>query len=229
MVAGVQDQVAAPPGPAGTIGYFPLADGNMLAIDLAGGTTEGGVNQLWRVNVGGILNHTPVVTRDAVFASGDHSGVARVDRTTGELAWRTESMADLVLAVNEEFAYVRDRQGRLLIYDVRRATDPARRMSVPLTGYNFPEFNVPVVNTVSDRLFLAADNGLIVCLRDASAKYARPVRMAPEIAVNPLPKEAPKKDGMPPMAPETPPAPDTPPAPAPEPKKPAPVPKKPGD
>ena len=57
--------------------------------------------------------------------------------------------------------------------DVRRATDPAGRRSVPLSGYDFAAFNVPVVNTVSDRLFLAADNGLLVCLRDASAKYAR--------------------------------------------------------
>ena len=176
MVAGVQDQVAAPPGQAGTIGYFPLADGNMLAIDLAGGTTEGGVNQLWRVNVGGILNHLPVVTRDAVFASGDHSGVARVDRTTGELAWRTESMADLVLAVNEEFAYVRDRQGRLLIYDVRRATDPARRMSVPLTGYNFPEFNVPVVNTLEDNRLVGklARAEVLALFAEAIARSSQP-------------------------------------------------------
>src|SRR6185312_2319506 len=141
---------------------------------------------------------------------------ARVNRDTGDLVWRTDPTADLLLAVNQEFAYVRDRQGRLLIYDVRRATDPLRHFSVPLTGYNFPEFNVPVVNTVSDRLFLAADNGLVVCLRDASTKYVRPLRMAPPVTVNPLPKEAPKKDGMAPMTPEAP-APDAPPVPAPEP------------
>src|SRR5205814_10178618 len=134
-----------------------------------------------------------------------------------------------VAAVNQEFAYLRDRQGRLHVFDARRPTDPNTRRSAPLAGIELGEFNVPVTNMATDRVYLAADNGLIVCLRDAAAKYARPVRMSPEIAVNPLPKEAPKKDGMPPMAPETPPAPDTPPAPAPEPKKPAPVPKKPGD
>lgn len=202
VVGAMQNTAAAAPAQAGTIGYVPLNDGNLAAVDLAGGNTVGGPNVLWRANVGGLMNHTPVVARDAVFASGDNSGVARVDRATGDVVWQSDTTADLVLAVNDEFAYVRDRQGRLLVFDARRATNPAARQSVPLSGYNFAEFNVPVVNTVSDRLFLAADNGLLVCLRDASAKYARPVRMAPEATVNPIPKEAAKKDaGMPPPAP----------------------------
>ena len=38
---------------------------------------------------------------------------------------------------------------------------------IDLTG-----FGIPIANTVSDRIFLASDNGLLVCLRDASPKYA---------------------------------------------------------
>jgi hypothetical protein len=195
LVGVLQNEVAAPPGQAGTIGYVPLTDGNLAAVELTSGSTNSGVIVLWRANVGGIMNHAPVVTRDAVFASGDNSGVARIDRASGDVIWQTETNADLLLAANEEFAYVRDRQGRLWVYDVRRATDPANRRTVPLSGYDFATFNVPVVNTVSDRLFLAADNGLLVCLRDASPKYARPVRMAPEVTINVAPKEVPKKDG----------------------------------
>jgi outer membrane protein assembly factor BamB len=208
LTAVLQNEIAAAPGQAGTIGYVPLTDGNMVAADLSAGNRSSGVNVLWRVNVGGIMNHPPVVTKDAVFASGDNSGVTRVDRASGDVIWRTDTTADLLLAVNEEFAYIRDRQGRLWVYDVRRATDPAGRRTVPLSGYDFAAFNVPVVNTMSDRLFLAADNGLLVCLRDASPKYARPVRMAPEVIVNLFPKEAPKKDGgmpTPGMPPEAPP------------------------
>jgi outer membrane protein assembly factor BamB len=203
LVAALQNAVAAQPGQAGTIGYVPLTDGNLAAVDLAAGSTASGAIVLWRANVGGIMNHVPVVTRDAVFASGDNSGVARIDRASGDVIWHTETTADLLAAANEEFAYVRDRQGRLWVYDVRRATDPANRRTVPLSGYDFSAFNVPVVNTVSDRLFLAADNGLLVCLRDASPKYARPVRMAPEVTVNPLPKVVPKKEpGMPESPPD---------------------------
>ena len=202
----LSDNVSAPPGQAGTTGYFPLADGNLMAIDLSSGDIVSGATVLWRTSVGGLMSRTPVVTASAVYAAGDASGVGRVDRATGELTWKTDGMADRVLAVNQEFVYIRDRRGRILVYDARRATDPARKMSVPLSGFEAAEFNVPVVNTVSDRLYLAAENGLLVSLRDATAKYAQPMRMAPEILVN-LPKPEPKKDGMPPATPPVAPAP----------------------
>lgn len=179
LVAQLPDQVLAPPGQAGTIAYAPLADGDVVAVDLTGGDLVGGINRLWRATVGGLQNHTPFVTQDAVYAAGDNSGVTRIDRATGDVVWKSDRSADLVIAANQEFVYVRDRQGRMLVFDARRATDPAARFSAPLSGIDLAEFNVPVVNTVSDRIFLAADNGLLVCLRDASPKYAAPVRINP--------------------------------------------------
>lgn len=193
--------VSAAPAQAADMGYFPIGDGNLLAIDLTTGNLTGGANVLWRATVSGLMNHSPLVTRDAVYASGDNSGVTRVDRTTGKLIWQSEGPADRVLAANDDFVYVRNRQGRLLIYDARKPLDPDLGDVRPLTGLDLPAFNVPFTNTVTDRLYLAADNGLIVCLRDASAKYARPVRMAPDSTPPP-----PKKDGpeMPPMPAEQP-------------------------
>jgi outer membrane protein assembly factor BamB len=178
------EQIAARPGQAETLAYVPLVDGTLVAVDLEGGNQTAGVNSPWRVNIGGLMNRTPLVTEDAVFVAGDNTGVARVDRKSGTLIWRTERAADRIAAVNEEFAYVRDRHGRLLVYDANRATAGTGR-SAPLTGINVAEFNVPVVNTVSDRVYLAADNGLIVCLRDASPKYAAPVRMTVDATINP--------------------------------------------
>lgn len=208
------EQVAAPPAQVGVTAYVPLGDGSLLAVDLEGGSRESGLNILWRTNVGGILNQTPLVTADAVFAGGDHSGVVRVDRATGTQVWRTDRQADRLIAVNQDFAYVRDRLGKLLVYDVRRPTEASGR-AAPLTGLDVPEFNIPVVNTSTDRVFLAADNGLIVCLRDASRKYESPVRMAPPVQADPAPRpttppampmEAMPKEGMPPApAPPAPP------------------------
>lgn len=200
----VWDQLAAPPALAETTAYIPLSDGSLLAVDSQGGNRISGLNVVWRANVGGILNHTPLVTKDAVFASGDHSGVVRVDRANGNIVWRTDRQADHVLAVNDDFAYVRERQGKLLVYDVKRATDPQTGRAAPLTGLDLPEFNIPVTNTVSDRVFLVADNGLIVCLRDASRKYENPVRMVPRGQVDPSPRPAVAPAGMPP-APAAPP------------------------
>jgi hypothetical protein len=137
-----------------------------------------------------------MVTKDAVFVAGDNTGVARVDRKTGDLVWRSDRAADRITAVNEEFVYVRDRQGRLLLFDAQRRVATGR--AAPLTGINVAEFNVPVVNMATDRVLLAADNGLIVCLRDASPKYAAPVRMAAEINVDPPREEGVKGLEMPP-------------------------------
>jgi outer membrane protein assembly factor BamB len=206
---GLWAHVAARPGRAGTIAYCGLDDGSLVAVDLEGGTRDSGLTLAWRSNIGGILNQPPLVTPDAVFASGDRSGVVRVNRATGAVVWRTDRQADRILTVNQDFAYVRERQGKLLVYDAKRPTDASGR-SAPLAGLDLPEFNIPVENTVSDRLFLAADNGLVVCLRDASAKYTDPVRMAPQRLVDAPPKPAPgmmpaepmPKDAVPPAPPE---------------------------
>lgn len=181
--------VSATPGQAGDMGYFPLADGNLLAIDLNTGNLVGGANVIWRSTVGGLMDHPPLVTRDAIYASGENSGVARIDRTTGKVLWKSESSADTVLASTDDFVYVRNNQGRMLMYDTRQVLDPSLGRVRPLTGADLPAFNVPFTNTVTDRLYLAADNGLLVCLREATPKYSRPVRMAPD-----PPKPVEKKD-----------------------------------
>jgi outer membrane protein assembly factor BamB len=201
------------PQDAGLLGFVGLVDGTLLAIDLGASGPENGrpgpARIEWRATLGGLLNRKPLATADAVYASGDHAGVAKVDALTGEVIWRTESAADRILAVNEEFAYVLDRLGNLLVYDARKATDPETRRSAPLATLNVGGFNVPVTNSHTDRLFLTADNGTLICLRDASTKYARPVRMGvrpivtvaapaeaapPEAAPAALPPEPPKKD-----------------------------------
>lgn len=134
----------------------------------------------------------------------------------GDIVWRSDDSADHVIGANDEFVYVRDRQGRLMVFDAARPTAPPRLRSAPLASgeldataarlaeeerkrssplgtINLGEFNVPVMNTVSDRVYLAADNGLIVCLRDAKAKYNRPVRIWPTVVeVPPPPKKAPE-------------------------------------
>lgn len=182
------DLVAAPPGQAGTLAYVPLADGSLVAVDLTSGGLVGGLISPWRTNVGGYPNRTPLVTNDALFAAGDNSGVSRVDRATGDVVWRSaDPAADRPVGVNGSFVYVRDRQGRLAVYDAARPNLPDGR-SAPLSRLDVAAFNVPVVNTVTDRVYLAADTGLLVSLRDASARYANPVRMAPEVSVNPVPK-----------------------------------------
>ena len=156
-------------------------------------------------DTGGINNHTPFVSKNYIYASGDDSGVICVDRETGTVIWRSDLSADRIIGANEEFVYIRDRQGRFLVYDAKRATDPARKKSLPLGSANLKEFNINIVNTVSDRVYLAADNGVLVCLRDAVPKYAKAMRIWPAPIVN-SPKKViiesqPGKDDMNPVSP----------------------------
>lgn len=229
--------IAAAPVASGLTHFIPMGNGTLVAIDAASGNLSGGAIVRWRAVPGGINNHSPFVTKDRVYASGDDTGVVclyrfdgpikgdkparapepkgadpkadpaapadpkgapkadpddvlRVEARAreyhaGEIAWRSDDNADQVIGANEEFVYIRDRQGRFLVFDANRATDPVHKRSAPLGSANLSEFNVNVVNTVSDRVYLAADNGVLVCLRDARAKYAKPVRMWPPPDVNP--------------------------------------------
>jgi hypothetical protein len=194
VTAELQDEIASPmSGPARSadgrlVGFVGLRDGSVSALSLLEGGPLG-PRFVWRAGVGGYMNHKPVAAGDAVFASGERSGTAKIDLTTGEVVWRSPKLADQFLAANDEFVYLLDHAGALGIYDRKRASDTATRQSLPLATLPLPGFGVPVTNPETDRLYLASEGGLVVCLRDASAKYVRPVPLAP-----PPPKDAPPKN-----------------------------------
>ncbi len=192
--------VAAAPAAAGQTHYLPLGNGTLFALDASTGNLDGGLTLKWRAVPGGINNHSPFVTKNFVYASGDDSGVVCVGRETGDIVWRSADNADRIIGANEEFVYVRDRQGKFLVFDAKRGAADAHKATAPLGSADLSEFNVHVVNTASDRVYLAADNGLIVCLRDARAKYAKPVQVWPPAEVNPTKKvgveSQPGKDGV---------------------------------
>ncbi len=207
ILARLPNAPAAQPSQAEDIGYFPLADGNLLAIDLnGGGSAVPKVN--WKSNVGGAMNREPLITKDSIFQGGDTSGVARIDRATGDVTWRTDDTADTVLAVNDETVYVRDKQGFLRAYDRNRVTDAASKRAVLLGSVAIGNFSVSTTNDRTDRIYAASDTGLLICLRDKSKKYAAaqtiglsahraeavPAAKKPDAAPAPMAVEEPKKE-----------------------------------
>ncbi len=120
---------------------------------------------LWRLSLPGRVLRFPDVTDADVFIAPEGVGLQRLHRRTGELVW-TNSEAMRFLAVNPKFVYATDRTGRLLVLDYARGT----RLSV----YDTREFVVPINNEMSDRVFLASHDGLLVCLHDRD--YPRPLR-----------------------------------------------------
>jgi hypothetical protein len=174
------------------LGFVPLDDGIVAAIDLLGGHLDAPRIE-WKSNVGGLLNHRPLATPEAVYVSGDHAGVTRVDLRAGNVIWKTDPNADRVLAVNGEFVYVFDRVGNLLVYDRQKPSDPITHRANPLARLALPGYDHPVTNRYTDRILLAADKGILISLRDASPKYARPVLVNPP----PPPPAPPKKPAEP--------------------------------
>lgn len=161
--------INVPPGSFDETAYVGSADDNLYAINIDTG------RMLWRFTAGSPITREPAATQADVFTTSQRGGLARINRDTGEPAWRiargdrslpSNTEADRFLASNPKFVYATDRSGRLLVLDRGRGTK--------LSSYDLREFAFPVVNVVTDRLYLAANNGLIVCLHDK--EYREPVR-----------------------------------------------------
>jgi hypothetical protein len=163
--------MAVQPGHFDDLVFLGALNGDVQAISVSrDGETR------WRFTGGSAVTRSPVavdvpVSKDQVdpdvYITTERQGLARLNRETGEPVWRVprgrrtlESIpeADRFLAANRKFVYATDRSGRLLVID--------RTRGGTLSSYDFHDFVFPVVNEWTDRLFLAANNGLIVCLHD---------------------------------------------------------------
>jgi outer membrane protein assembly factor BamB len=147
--------ISAPPGQHGEMAYIPSDDFNLYAIRISSGKV------IWRFTGGAEIKIKPEVTDKDVFVVPDRRGLFRVDRATGREKWRNRA-AQRFVAVNDRFVYAFDRLGRLLVLDYKRGTQ--------LGILNTRDFVYPISNEITDRLFLASHNGLLVCLRDHNLK-----------------------------------------------------------
>jgi outer membrane protein assembly factor BamB len=162
-------KVAASPGRFGDTAYIPSQDSNLYALNIGNGRLR------WRYTAGSPLARRPSPLERDVYVTAERDGLTRVDRETGEALWRvphgrlvreSNPEADRFLAANNKFVYAADRTGRLMVLE--------RRRGITLSTYDTRALNVVVPNEVTDRLYLAANNGLIVCLHDRD--YLRPLR-----------------------------------------------------
>jgi outer membrane protein assembly factor BamB len=161
--------ITVPAGHFEDIAYIGAQDANLYALEMSNGRV------VWRHTAGSPIIRQPAVTDQDVYVVAQLNGLSRLDRVTGDPLWRipfrgqiveSNALANRFLAANPKYVYAADRSGRLLILD--------RRRGVQLSVYDVHDFVFPVTNEVTDRLFLAANNGLIVCLHDRD--YPTPVR-----------------------------------------------------
>jgi outer membrane protein assembly factor BamB len=150
-----------PPARLGDILYLAGKDDTLYAVDLTTGRL------VWRLVRGGQIMYKPEVTDEDIYISRLGDGMSRIDRATGEEMWRQPNgQAFRCLASNKKFVYALDRGGRLVVLDRQRGTT--------LSNYDVRDYVFPISNEQTDRLYLGANDGLIVCLHDRD--YPTPLR-----------------------------------------------------
>jgi outer membrane protein assembly factor BamB len=163
---------SAPPGNSDDAAYLGTEDSHLYAVGVDSGKV------LWRYIPGKPVTRAPVSVDVSDGAAVDHDlyvtadvkGMARLNRETGEPLWNIRGHdfspeADRILAVNPKFVYATDGAGKMLVLD--------RKNGAQLSRYDVSDFVFPVVNNQSDRIYLASNDGLIVCLHDKD--FAKPL------------------------------------------------------
>ena len=152
--------LSAPPGQYGDVAYVASQDFNVYAIDMVAGQI------LWRFTGGAPILRKPEVLDEDMYVAPQRVGLYRLRRVTGEEIWHARD-AKRFLAANKKFVYATDHSNRLLILDRARGTR--------LTTFDTHDYAVPVSNELTDRFFLASNDGLLVCLHDRD--FSRPLLM----------------------------------------------------
>jgi outer membrane protein assembly factor BamB len=152
--------VSAPLGQYGESAYIASQDFNVYALDIVTGKI------VWRVLGGAPILTRPYVTDEDVYVVPTRAGLYRINRLTGEITWLNRAGAHF-LAMNPKFVYALDLSNRLLVIDRARGTT--------LSTYDDTrDFVFPIGNELNDRIYLAANDGLLISLHDRD--YPNPVR-----------------------------------------------------
>jgi outer membrane protein assembly factor BamB len=175
------------PGQYAEVGFIAAQDYNLYAVSIDSGRV------LWRFSDGTLFSQPPAVNEQGVFVATERKGLYCVDRDTGDLKWRNAD-AGRFLASNPKFVYAMDRSNRFLVLDRERGTK--------LSSYDLRDFVHPITNDRTDRIYLAAHNGLLISLHDRD--YEKPLALKKDAKAAAPPAAGVGKPGERPPATETP-------------------------
>lgn len=176
-----ESPIRAGAGYADGVVYVGGEDGNVYALETAGGRLQ------WRFTLGVAISRRPAVTTEDIYVVAGRLGMTRLDRVTGQPMWRiptrggvaeSNAVADYFLAANPKYVYALDASGHLMVLD--------RRRGQTLSGFDSRDFVFPISNDITDRVYLAANNGLIICLHDREYPIALRHRQREEELNNPV-------------------------------------------
>lgn len=116
---------------------------------------------LWRFSTGQPIIQPVVAISRFIFVANQLGGMYCLDGRNGEQLWWTPDILQFV-AASKHRLYATDTFGRLLALDGRTG---AKLESLPLTG-----MPIRLINTQTDRIYLASENGLLQCLHEVDLK-----------------------------------------------------------
>lgn len=132
----------------------------------------------------------PVYATDRdVFVVPAKTAMYRLDRLTGIPVWKNIDALQF-LATNQRFVYALDNQGKFLVIDYERGKELAR--------IDLRDWILPIPNQITDRIYLASNDGQILCLyhgdltKPLKVKTFEVLKLPKEGEVPPKDKEMPK-------------------------------------
>jgi outer membrane protein assembly factor BamB len=161
--------------------YIPCEDYFLYAFDTATGRL------LWRFPGQAQIVRSVVATDNDVYVSPTKAGLYRLDRLSGLVRWNNKQ-AVRFLAGNKRFVYAMDGLGQVMVLDYERGKELAR--------WDTRDWNVPLSNDFTDRIYLPANDGQIICLRHRENVKPLIVKTLESLKPPPPEKKDEKKDEL---------------------------------
>ena len=132
-------------------------DSNFYSIDVNKGTL------IWKFTAGTVIRRAPVLVGKDVFLFPEMAPMRKLSAETGVSQWSVPHIKDFLSATPRRI-YVTDQRNNLVILDSETGEQLGR--------FPLGSLKRHLANDRSDRIYLATETGLVVCLREREREFA---------------------------------------------------------
>lgn len=133
-------------------------DFNFYSIDIRTGKPG------WQFTAGTVIRKAPILIDDEVYLFPDFGKMFKLSAETGQPMWSVPRMHDF-LAASSSRVYVVDNHNNLNVL--------SRDHGEPLGFFALGQFTRHLANEHSDRIYVATESGLVMCLHERGREFAR--------------------------------------------------------
>jgi outer membrane protein assembly factor BamB len=133
-------------------------DSNFYSLDIHKGTLG------WQFTAGTVIRRAPVLVGNDVYLFPEHGNMYKISAETGIPAWSVPRIQDF-LSASSTRVYVTDSRNNLIILSASHGE--------PLGKFSLGSFTHHMPNERSDRIYVATERGLVMCLHERGREFAR--------------------------------------------------------